>query len=154
VREDVSASDVHLRPATEADVDFVLHVQREAMRPHAERAYGAWDEAARLARFDRATVPAHEIVEIGGEPVGCQWVRRHPDALELVRLYLLPAFQGRGIGTRLVTELGERARRLGLPLRLRVMRVNRAQDLYRRLGFQVVRETDTHLYMERPVPVW
>jgi len=81
--------------------------------------------------------------------VGCLWVRKHPDALELVRLYLLPEAQGRGIGARLVTTLCQRAARNGLAVRLRVMRVNQAQRLYRRLGFKVVGETETHFLMER-----
>jgi len=143
---------VRLRPAVEADVEFVRRVQREAMQPHVERVYGAWDESAQRARFERASVPGtHEIIEVRGEAVGCQWVRCHPDALELVRLYLLPAFQGRGIGTHLVTCLCDRARQLGLPVRLRVLRLNPAQTLYHRLGFVVVRQTETHLYMERTV---
>ena len=143
-------SEVRLRPAVEGDVKFVRRVQREAMQPHVERTYGAWDEDAQRARFDSSTVPGtHEIIELGGDPVGCQWIRRHPDALELVRLYVLPAFQGRGIGTHLLSRLCDHARQLGLPVRLRVLRVNPAQALYRRLGFAVVQETDTHLYMER-----
>lgn len=121
------------------------------MRPHVERAFGVWDEAAQRTRFDETTDPAaHEIVALDGRPVGCQWVREHPDALELVRLYLLPEVQGKGIGTGLVRRLCERAARSGRVVRLRVFRVNPARDLYLRLGFGVVGETETHLLMEHP----
>jgi GNAT superfamily N-acetyltransferase len=40
---------------------------------------------------------------------------------------ILPAFQGLGIGTALVLELIEEARSAQLPLRLRVLRANRAR---------------------------
>jgi ribosomal protein S18 acetylase RimI-like enzyme len=119
------------------------------MRPHVERAFGPWDEEAQRRRFYQSTDPAtHDIVELDGRPVGCQWIRQHPGALELVRLYLLPEVQGRGIGTQLTAQLCERASRSGLVLRLRVLRVNPAERLYRRLGFEVVGETESHLLME------
>lgn len=146
----MEASRISLRPATALDLEFLRRVRREAMRPHVERAWGSWDENVQRRRFYETTDPTtHEVIEVSGESVGCQWVRQHPDALELVRLYLLPEAQGRGIGTHLVTTLCQLAARQGLLVRLRVMRVNQAQRLYRRLGFKVVRETETHLLMER-----
>jgi phosphoribosyl 1,2-cyclic phosphodiesterase len=45
-------------------------------------------------------------------------------------------------------ELLAEARTAGLPVRLRVFRVNPAQRLYRRLGFVVTGETETHVQME------
>jgi len=148
----VEVSKITLRPAITSDMVFLRRVHREAMRPHVEGTWGSWDEDVQRRRFYESTDPAtHEIIEVSGEPVGCQWVRQHPDALELVRLYLLHEAQGHGIGTHLVTALCQQAARQGLLVRLRVMRVNQAQRLYRRLGFKVVGETETHLYMERAV---
>jgi ribosomal protein S18 acetylase RimI-like enzyme len=141
---------IRLRPGTAADRAFLRRVHRESMRPHVESTWGFWDEDLQRRRFDESTDPAtHEIIEYDGAAVGCQWVRFHSDSVELVRLYLLPEFQGRGIGTHLVAHLCDRSGRLGLPVRLKVLRVNRAQQLYRRLGFTVIGETDTHLLMER-----
>jgi GNAT superfamily N-acetyltransferase len=141
---------VRLRPGRPSDLDFLRELQAVSMRPHVERVYGRWDPEEQRARFDASTDPtAHEIVELGGEPVGCRLVRRHPDALELVRLYLLPAFQNRGLGTRLVEELAREADASGLPVRLRVLRGNPAERLYRRLGFEATGRTAAHQSMER-----
>jgi GNAT superfamily N-acetyltransferase len=119
------------------------------MRPHVERTWGAWDEADQRRRFDETTDPTtHEIVLLGDEPVGCQWVREHDDSLELVRVYLLPEHQGRGVGTRLVARLRRRAADAGLPLRLRVLRESPARRLYARLGFVETAETEWHVEME------
>jgi len=146
----MSATEITLRPATAADVEFILRVRREAMRPHVERVYGVWDEKAQHRPLHDPA--SHDIIELDGEAVGCQWVRRHPDALELVRLYLLPHAHGRGIGTEVVSRLCDEAAQRGLPVRLRVLHGNPAQRLYLRLGFALVRQTDTHVYMERPAP--
>ncbi len=137
-----------LRPATCGDLDFIRRVHAEAMRPHIERAFGAWDDAAQRARLLETTRPeTHEIVEVGGAPVGCRWVRPHVDALELVRLWLLAHAQAKGIGTALVRDVLMRAARQRLAARLRVLKANPAQRLYLRLGFEVVGETETHLQM-------
>lgn len=146
----MSADELRLRTARASDVEFLFRLQRAAMEPHAVRAYGFWDEARQKERFHADRHPeSHEIVELAGTPVGCRWVREHPDGLELVRLYLLPEAQGRGIGTRLVTELCARADRVGLPVRLRVLQVNPARRLYERLGFRIMKTTEFHYQMER-----
>lgn len=140
---------VRLRPGTEADLEFLRRLHHAAMRPHVERAWGAWDEADQRRRFyDTTDARTHEIVLLDDEPVGCQWVREHDDAIELVRMYLMPAWQGRGIGTRLVAALRRRAAEAGLPLRLRVLRENPARRLYARLGFTETGETEWHVEME------
>ncbi|AIJ25384.1 GNAT family N-acetyltransferase [Amycolatopsis methanolica] len=53
---------------------------------------------------------------------------------------LLPEFQGRGVGSRLITDLIADADRRGLAVELDVLAVNtRAYEPYRRLGFREVR---------------
>ncbi len=143
---------VQLRSASSDDLEFLRTVHREAMRPHVERAWGAWDEASQRDRFTRSTDPStHQVIEVAGAAVGCQWIRRHADSIELVRLYLLPHAQNKGIGTLLVRRLLDEAREAGQPVRLRVLKVNPARDLYRRLGFTVTGETDTHYQMEAEI---
>lgn len=145
----IDPASIRLRPATHGDLEFLYRVQHDAMRPHIERVYGAWDEEERRKRFHAKTDPAsHDIIELDGERVGCQWVRREPDALFLVRIYLMPAVHGQGIGTHVVELLLDRARHESLPVRLRVLKGNPAKRLYERLGFTVTREIETHDYME------
>ena len=65
------------------------------------------------------------------------------------QVYVLPEHQGRGIGRVCMLAVMERAKGLGLPVRLQVMKVNpRAVAFYRRLGFTVTGETETHVRME------
>jgi GNAT superfamily N-acetyltransferase len=145
----VNPDRVRLRPASSDDKEFLWQVMEEAMRPHVERAWGAWDEAFQRERFERSTEPAtHQVIELDGDPVGCQWVRSHPDARELVRIYLLLGAQNQGIGTMLMRRLLDEARGTRQPLRLRVLKLNPAKDLYLRLGFAITGENETHYQME------
>jgi inorganic pyrophosphatase/GNAT superfamily N-acetyltransferase len=150
VRLPVDPNEIRLRPGSPSDRAFLHHLHRESMRSHVERTWGAWNDEDQRRRFDDTTDPeVHDIIEYRGVTVGCQWIRQQPGCVELVRLYLLPEFQGRGIGTHLLTRLSARASSAGLPARLRVLRANPAQRLYGRLGFRIVEETETHLVMER-----
>ena len=137
------------RPATAADLEFLYRLMRESLGPYVVQTYGPWDEAERRDRFFRETnLETHEVVELDGEPVGCLCTSSSPDSVRLHRVFLLPAVQGRGIGTGLVCEVLAAARASGRPVRLRVLRVNPARRLYERLGFEVTGESETHYLME------
>jgi GNAT superfamily N-acetyltransferase len=143
-------SGITLRDATADDLEFLFSLLRAALGPYVVQTFGPWDDAEQRSRFLASTDPAtHRIVELRGRPVGCLALRRLPDEVRLNRVLLLPGFQNRGIGTRLVRDVVGEARAAGLPVRLRVLRVNPARRLYERLGFAVTGETETHFLMER-----
>lgn len=140
--------DLTLRTARDEDLGFLFELLKAALGPYVEATFGAWKEEEQRARFFATTVPeAHQVVELDGRPIGCLLVTRNAEEIRLQRMFLLPEFQGRGIGTHLVEQLIAEARQAGLPLRLRVFHVNPAQRLYRRLGFAVTGETETHVLM-------
>jgi ribosomal protein S18 acetylase RimI-like enzyme len=71
------------------------------------------------------------------------------DCLKLNQLIVLPEHQGKGVGRQCVTLAMDEARRLSRPVRLRALKVNvRAIALYKRLGFVITGETDTHVLIE------
>lgn len=147
------STSITLRRATHDDAEFLFSLLRAALGPYVEETYGPWDEADQRARFFAANpTETHEIVEADGRPIGCLDVRRLDDQLKLNRVFLLPEFQRRGIGSRLLADVLTEADTAGLPVRLRVFQVNPARNLYTRLGFRVTEETATHLVMERAAP--
>ena len=69
--------------------------------------------------------------------------------MNLRQIFLLPEYQGRGVGERCVEFVLAEARALGLPVRLAVLKVNpRAQAFYRRLGFVSTEETEERVHFE------
>jgi GNAT superfamily N-acetyltransferase len=145
-----------LRVAASEDLEFLFSLLRASLGSYVEQTFGPWNDEDQRARFFASTDPAtHRVIELDGRRVGCLDVRWLPDQVKLNRILLLPAHQNRGIGTRLVREVVAQARAAGLPVRLRVFRVNPARRLYERLGFVATGETETHVLMEHPVsPSW
>jgi GNAT superfamily N-acetyltransferase len=85
---------------------------------------------------------------VGARDVGWSEVREAGGALLPAQLYVEPAFQGRGIGTAVVSDLLARAGAAGMPVDLSVPSNNgRARALYGRLGFRAVGEDGLKIHM-------
>jgi ribosomal protein S18 acetylase RimI-like enzyme len=83
-----------------------------------------------------------------GEPVGRVTFEPREHEIRCVDISLMPPFRNAGIGAQLLRELQSEAKRQRKPLRLQVIRFNRAIGLFERLGFQRISETGTHFQME------
>ncbi len=89
----------------------------------------------------------HRMIVRDGRPIGRSivdraGVDRAGNELQLVDITLLPEARGQGVGTELLADLLSEADARGLPLVLSVRRGNRAEGLYRRLGFAVTGEDE------------
>jgi ribosomal protein S18 acetylase RimI-like enzyme len=137
------------RRATEADREFVRAVHRRAYRDVVERQYGLWDQAVQDRFFDTAWCAAsHEIILSEEVPCGYCCVEQQADQILIQELVIDPDYQRKGIGTQLLHGILSAARMRRVPVRLQTQVVNRAADLYRRLGFRETGRTATHIQME------
>ena len=143
--------DLSLRAATEDDIPLLRSLAERIWRA----CFPAFISPAQIEyMLDRMYAPevlrselrggvTWEISLVGDRPVGylsCA-AEADPGALKLGKAYLLPEFQGRGFGRRLIERAREIARKSGAGiLRLQVNRGNApAVRAYGRAGFTVVR---------------
>lgn len=141
---------VVLLPAVPEDIDFLYGLNRATMREYVVETWGRWDERWQEERYRQHFQPAScKIIVQEGQDVGVLASRKIETELVIVSIQLLPQHQGRGIGTSLIDVLFKEARDEGKRLTLQVLKVNdRARQLYERLGFSTVEETDTHYLMK------
>lgn len=141
---------VVLRPAVPEDFDFLYGLNRTTMMEYVVETWGRWDERWQEERYRRHFQPVGcKIIVRGGQDVGVLASRKTEIDLVIESIQLLPDHQGRGIGTSLIKALLDEARDEGKQVTLQVLRVNgRARQLYERLGFSTVEETDTHYLMK------
>ncbi len=147
-----------LRPATEADRDFLLELY--ASTREQELAQVDWDEGARQAFVEhqfsaqdqhyRSNYPGAtlDVIEVEGERAGRLYVYRGEEDIRIMDIAVAPEFRGRGIGTALIEELMAEAGSTGRSLSIHVEMQNPARALYERLGFVAVGEHGVYVLMK------
>ncbi len=158
-------------PAALADRGFVLRPETETDLPFLRRLYAStrWEELAvvtnwsddqKLAVLDRQfgfqrhhyrtyyPATSWDVLENHGVPAGRLYVHRAPATLLVMDIALLPGWRGRGIGTALMQWVCAQARAAGKSVTVSVEKYNRAQTLYRRLGFREISDEGVHCAME------
>ena len=135
------AVNLERRPATEADVPFLLELRRQTMTEHQIAAGLVPSEAERrervLVRYEHA-----EILQQGGNPVGLWKVTRDGRDWDLIQIQLVPELQGQGLGRQLIEALIAEATAAGASIQLNVLKGNPARRLYERLGFRALKDED------------
>ena len=139
----------HLLPRDYEALRYTFEAKRAAIEPYIVERWG-WDEAFQMqthqARFGEK--PFFKIVRDRRE-VGTVSVMRLSDHVRFGEFYLFPDRQGKGLGTRVLRHCLSLADEQGLPVRLEHLKWNPVGALYRRHGFAVVGETESHWLMER-----
>jgi ribosomal protein S18 acetylase RimI-like enzyme len=149
---------VTLRPVTDADRDLLLAVYGAARaaeldqvpwEPGAREAFLEQQFAAQDHEYRRANPHgSFDVIEADGVPAGRLYVDRRPGDLRIVDIALLPAYRGRGIGTRLITDLQRQAAAEDRIVSIHVEAFNPAARLYERLGFEVAEDLGVYRRME------
>jgi len=147
-----------LRPETDADTAFLRHLY--ASTRAAELAVTDWSDAQKLAFTDsqfgfqrhhyRTYYPATEwgVLEENDVPMGRLYLDRRVTTLLVIDIALLPQWRGRGLGTALLEWVCAQARAAGKSVTVAVEKYNRAQTLYRRLGFREMSDEGMYWDME------
>jgi ribosomal protein S18 acetylase RimI-like enzyme len=138
---------ITLRAARSADFDFALTLYLESTKPLLLD-LGHWDEERVRTRFAQDFKPRRaRVIHNAGLAIGWIQVSETAQSYHLDQLHIVHGYRNRGIGTRLIQALLNRARRDGRSVSLNVIRGNPAMYLYERLGFQFVGEDEDKLRM-------
>lgn len=148
---------VRLRPIGDDDQAFLLAVYG-ATRAQ-EVAQTGWDAqtAARFVRMQFDAQHAHyrqhhphgtfDLVLYKDHPAGRLYVSRGAERIHVVDIALLPPYQNHGIGTTLMRQLMDEARRDGKHVTIHVEINNPALAWYQRLGFTEISSAGFHRLM-------
>lgn len=153
-----NAVPVRLRAAVPEDEPFLFKVYQSTRAD--ELAALGWNEAQQEAflrlqfqaqglAYGAQFPDADQMIVLKGEDsIGRMLIDRRDRELYLVDITVLSEHRGAGTGTSLMRDLQREAAEAGKPVRLRVMKTNRAVAFYQRLGFSKSDESDTHFLME------
>ena len=152
---------ISVRPEQPQDEAFLYELYASTRREELD-AWG-WPAEARKAFLTmqfkasqnyRISFPDAEfqIVLLDQVNAGRLIVHRSREELRIVDIALLPDYRNAGVGSALLQRIFGEAAAGKKPLRLSVVKGNRAERLYRRLGFEKIGESELRLEMEWRAP--
>jgi GNAT superfamily N-acetyltransferase len=140
---------IQFRPTTQADEAFAFHVRETTMRDYVLETWGVWNAIEARAQINEDILSSRsKIIVIDGQDAGLLCVDEFDSHFQLDQLFILPEFQRQGFGRVILEQTIEKAKSMGLPLRLWVLRVNPAREFYERLGFSIIEQTQASLHLE------
>ncbi|MEJ7698142.1 MAG: GNAT family N-acetyltransferase [Pyrinomonadaceae bacterium] len=135
---------ISFRQINNDDFEFLWHLHNSALKEYVAQTWG-WDENWQRKSFEKQFNPAEgEIITVNEIDAGFLRVIKKETEILLASIRLLPEFQNRGIGTTIIKNLLNTSQK---SVRLQVLKVNPARVLYKRLGFEIADETETHFKM-------
>ena len=138
-----------LVPAAPEDQAWLEQLRRAVYRDLFFATWGGWDERRHLRHcaecWERGGI---FCIEVEGVRVGMIQLLESPDAIEVGEIQIEPSHQNQKIGSRVLRDMIARAHERRKKVVLSVaLKNDRAYQLYKRLGFQKVGQSDTHNLM-------
>ena len=142
--------ELSFRKALANDSEFVFTVKKAAFREYIEQVWGWDDDYQRELHNRRFDSQDLRIIQFHGTDVGFLATSSTSDTLKVNQLFILPEYQGKGIGSVCMTRIVDDASLEMKSVALQVLKVNtRGITFYQRLGFSIVGESSTHFQMEK-----
>jgi ribosomal protein S18 acetylase RimI-like enzyme len=132
------------RKCRKSDYDFVYRIARETLFPIIHK-YVEPDKE----KFDNSFLREYKsfvILMMGKRRIGFYQLQREGNVIHIVKIFLSPAYHGRGIGRELMgyfETLGARK------LVLQVWDNNPAYKFYKKLGYKRVLKKNHKIFMEK-----
>ncbi len=139
---------IRFRRAAPSDMGWLYQTFKLTMQDYIQQTWG-WDELLQQHSFhDNLPAASFTIAARDGFDFGAYSVMEKNDHLWLEMVLVLPALQNQRLGSALLCHAQDGAATRGKPLRLSVLKVNPAQQFYKRHGFQVTGEDTWSFKME------
>jgi ribosomal protein S18 acetylase RimI-like enzyme len=134
---------------TESDKEYFRALNRACYEDVVSQQFGHWDDEHQNHSFEmKWSENNFRKIYVDDALVGGVWIDDNPEFIQLREIQIHPTYQGRGIGIAVVKLEIENSRNAGKPIRLRVLFMNKAIALYKRLGFVVIDKNEHQYIME------
>jgi ribosomal protein S18 acetylase RimI-like enzyme len=140
--------DFGFRRVTAQDFAFCWTTYRDAMQPLAVELM-QWNETNQRRGIEEALADEGTSILVSDDAdAGWLHVIETRRDIHLGHLYLAPQVRNRGLGTKFLRWMGERATRKEKNFTLEVLKNNRARRLYERLGFRIIETSPLKFTMQ------
>ena len=134
---------------TDLDYEFVCEVKKNAYKQYVIKCFGSWDEEVQRKYFDEFIHKVKDnafIIMFDNKQIGFYNGEILDNGnYQIGNICIMPEYQKKGIGTKLLTEIINKYR--DYDIELQCFKQNPAISLYSRLGFVFNGETEFHYKM-------
>jgi ribosomal protein S18 acetylase RimI-like enzyme len=138
------------RRATLDDLSFLIQLRRLTMSEHLQKAglhLTEQQHQEKVQEFFNDT----QIILLNNKAVGALKLGLFSSSLHIRQFQISPKMQGKGIGSRVLQDVINRAIKIQQPITLNVLLANPAKGLYLRHGFVVCAENEFEYQMRYPL---
>jgi GNAT superfamily N-acetyltransferase len=140
---------IRLIPADETYKEFSYRVKKAAEGEYITSMFG-WDEDVQKDFHDKAWQQQKpDVITYDGKLIGTIATIETEDCIDIGQFFILPEYHNRGIGTRLLENILDKADQTGKNVTLKFLKNNPVKSLYARNGFRFVDTSEVLHYMER-----
>ncbi|MDP3913845.1 MAG: GNAT family N-acetyltransferase [Bacteroidota bacterium] len=150
---------ISFRKVSEDDFPFLRKVYRSTREEELSQANMSEEDKSRFIEFQFNAQHTHysqaykdaefNLILLDDKPVGRLYIWRTETQIRIMDIALLPDFQGKGVGTRILQSIIQESEKSGKKGTIHVEYFNPALRLYERLGFKKVDDSGIYFYMER-----
>lgn len=141
-----------LRNIMETDKSFIYGVKKTSIYDYVEKIWG-WNEEYQVKDFGNDfNLKDFKIITVGDEDIGFVQTNESPSNVNISEIHIVSKYQGFGIGGSIIKDIISQAAGSGKTVTIGCFINNtRARCLYEKLGFEVIKTTDTHYAMRYAV---
>ncbi len=149
----MTQNEIEFVRATDADKAYLLQLRKLTMTAHLEASGLMLSDAEHLFRLEDNYAHAHIIFHRHSTTQNRQLIggiqfKEDTQFIKLFQLQIHPDYQSNGLGTTILRHLIKESEQRQLSIKLSVLKTNKAQHLYMRLGFQLIKQDQHELYMQ------
>jgi len=128
---------------------IIFEIKKSSVKKYVEEIWG-WNENYQLKNFNEDFIPANfKKIVCNNNIIGFLETNENDRVVNITEIHLIPDFHGKGIGSKIINDIIKKARLNNKIITVGCFKKNiRATSLYLKLGFQKVKETDTHILFE------
>lgn len=138
---------ITFKKASEEDLEFLLWLRKETMVEHLIKAGKEVNEESLLSRIKHQFEHA-KIILLNNQKIGLLKVTENSTEIEIHQIQIAPNYQNKGIGREIIQSILQKASAKKIPVKLSVLKVNKAQTLYQNLGFAIYDENEFSYFMK------
>jgi len=132
------------RACEERDIEYLLWLRKETMNTHLENSGLSIDDENHIKRI-RYRFENAKFIYLNEKKIGLLKILQEQEHIEIIQIQIEPDYQGKGLGEILIKKIIDTNSRK-MPIRLNVLKENKARKLYEKLGFKIIEE-DQHSFM-------